>query len=49
MDASNTVGRRRINSRVNAEDQALNQIAKEVRNVQYSDLYMELCTYHIEI
>lgn len=30
MDATNAVGRRRVNSRVNAEDQALNQIAKEV-------------------
>lgn len=30
MDTSNVVGRRRVNSRINAEDQALDQIAKEV-------------------
>lgn len=30
MDTSSAVGRRRVNSRVNAEDQALDQIAKEV-------------------
>lgn len=30
MDSSGAVGRRRGNSRINAEDQALDQIAKEV-------------------
>lgn len=30
MDSSGAVGRRRGNSRLNAEDQALDQIAKEV-------------------
>ncbi|TMW41257.1 hypothetical protein DOY81_013663, partial [Sarcophaga bullata] len=32
MDTSSAVGRRRVNSRVNAEDQALDQIAKENTN-----------------
>lgn len=40
MDSSSAVGRRRVNSRVNAEDQALDQIAKEVNIIFYTLIYL---------
>lgn len=39
MDTTSAVGRRRVNSRVNAEDQALDQIAKEVIKIKFVEVY----------
>lgn len=49
MDSPGAVGRRRGNSRINAEDQALDQIAKEVSGSIFFIAFRRHCSLHLVV